>query len=187
MANCGFEWNTANWKGKCRWKAWLLGNSFNFAFFNCRKKKAILFRISYIHYFSLQVSILMAEGQKNKSFFYPFCGVTEELKTFLSDISQATLKVYIYIYICFSTLIIHVWSSQYRLHNTGHDCFLWFFWQNDDQHELEERLSFLEGARDVAVLDAMLESGNKQGTPIQIKRFWIEMIAVIHRTWRRYI
>lgn len=49
--------------------------------------------------------------------------------------------------------------------------FCGFFWQNDDQHELEERLSFLEGARDVAVLDAMLESGNKQGTPIQVKRF----------------
>lgn len=80
------------------------------------------------------VSIFMAEGQKDKSFFYPFCGVTEELKTFLSDISQATLK-------------------------------------NDRQHELEERLSFVEGARDVAVLDAMLESGSKQGTPIQVKKF----------------
>ncbi|GFP89134.1 probable serine/threonine-protein phosphatase 2a regulatory subunit b'' subunit ton2 [Phtheirospermum japonicum] len=33
---------------------------------------------------------------------------------------------------------------------------------NDGSHEVEPRLSFVEGARDVAILDAMLESGKKQ-------------------------
>ncbi|KAI5675270.1 hypothetical protein M9H77_06220 [Catharanthus roseus] len=83
------------------------------------------------HGYSL--SLCMAGGEK-KSFFHPFSGVTEELKTFFFDISQATLK-------------------------------------NDNDHKVEPRLSFVEGARDVAVLDAMLESGTKQGIPVQVKRF----------------
>ncbi|KAL6200685.1 hypothetical protein ACLB2K_030466 [Fragaria x ananassa] len=33
-------------------------------------------------------------------------------------------------------------------------------------YEAEPRMSFLEGARDVAVLEAMLESGGKQGAPV---------------------
>ncbi|KAL6564650.1 hypothetical protein OROMI_016100 [Orobanche minor] len=36
---------------------------------------------------------------------------------------------------------------------------------------VEPRLSFLEGARDVAVLDAMLESGEKKGVPVQVRKF----------------
>ncbi|KAH6756836.1 Rossmann-fold superfamily protein [Perilla frutescens var. hirtella] len=79
------------------------------------------------------VVLYMADGQ-NKSWFYPFSGVTEELKTFLSDISLANLK-------------------------------------KDGSYQVEPRLSFLEGARDVAVLDAMLESGKRQGVPIQVKKF----------------
>lgn len=39
-----------------------------------------------------QVSIYTANG-KTKSTFYPFSGVTEELKTFLKDISAAAVKV----------------------------------------------------------------------------------------------
>lgn len=39
-------------------------------------------------------------------------------------------------------------------------------------HEAEPRSSYVEGARDVAVLEAMLESGAKQGSSIQVKRFW---------------
>ena len=35
----------------------------------------------------------------------------------------------------------------------------------------EPRLSFVEGARDVAVLEAMLESGAKQGELVQVKKF----------------
>ncbi|GFP94789.1 probable serine/threonine-protein phosphatase 2a regulatory subunit b'' subunit ton2 [Phtheirospermum japonicum] len=70
------------------------------------------------------VILFTANGQ-SKSWFYPFSGVTDELKTFLSDISLASLK-------------------------------------NDGSHEFEPRLSFVEGARDVAVLDAMLESRKKQ-------------------------
>ncbi|XP_012092787.1 uncharacterized protein YMR315W isoform X2 [Jatropha curcas] len=68
-----------------------------------------------------------------KSTFYPFSGVTEELKTFIHDISQANLK-----------------GSSY---------------------EAEPRISFVEGARDVAVLDAMLESGMKNGALVQVKKF----------------
>ncbi|KAL0459276.1 UNVERIFIED_CONTAM: hypothetical protein Slati_0554800 [Sesamum latifolium] len=79
------------------------------------------------------VVLFTADGQ-NKSWFYPFSGVTEELKTFLSDISQANLK-------------------------------------KDGSHQVEPRISFLEGARDVAVLDAMLESGKMQGTAVQVKKF----------------
>ncbi|CDP14087.1 unnamed protein product [Coffea canephora] len=79
------------------------------------------------------VTLYLANGQ-NKSFFHPFSGVTEELKAFLSEISQATLK-------------------------------------KDSSYEVERRLSFVEGVRDVAVLDAMLESGKRQGAPVQVKRF----------------
>ncbi|RVX13071.1 hypothetical protein CK203_009994 [Vitis vinifera] len=74
-----------------------------------------------------------ADGQC-KSSFYPFSGVTEELKTFIHDISQATLK-------------------------------------KGSSYEAETRLSFVEGARDVAVLDAMLESGMRQGALVQVKKF----------------
>ncbi|KAF3448921.1 hypothetical protein FNV43_RR09638 [Rhamnella rubrinervis] len=69
-----------------------------------------------------------ADGQ-SKSTFYPFSGVTEEFKSFLHDISQATLK-------------------------------------KGSAYEAEPRLSFVEGARDVAILEAMLESGTKQGAVV---------------------
>ncbi|KAG8389053.1 hypothetical protein BUALT_Bualt02G0189300 [Buddleja alternifolia] len=42
--------------------------------------------------------------------------------------------------------------------------------KNDNSFEAEPRISFVEGARDVAVLDAMLESGRRQGVPVQVKR-----------------
>ncbi|KAL8529526.1 hypothetical protein ACS0TY_006812 [Phlomoides rotata] len=77
------------------------------------------------------VILYTADGQ-SKSWFYPFSGVTEELKTFLSDISLASLK-------------------------------------KDGSYQVEPRLSYVEGARDVAVLDAMLESGKRQGAPISVK------------------
>lgn len=35
----------------------------------------------------------------------------------------------------------------------------------------EQRLSFVEGARDVAVLEAMLESGARQGELVHVKNF----------------
>lgn len=43
--------------------------------------------------------------------------------------------------------------------------------QKGTSYEAEPRMSFLEGARDVAVLEAMLESGTKQGAPVQVKKF----------------
>lgn len=41
--------------------------------------------------------------------------------------------------------------------------------QNGNEIEAEARCSYAEGARDVAVLDAMLESGMKQGAFIKVK------------------
>ncbi|OEL37397.1 hypothetical protein BAE44_0001585 [Dichanthelium oligosanthes] len=41
----------------------------------------------------------------------------------------------------------------------------------DGGHKAEPRSSYVEGARDVAVLEAMLESSEKQGAPVQVKRF----------------
>nr|GLL32536.1 uncharacterized protein YMR315W [Ipomoea trifida] len=76
--------------------------------------------------------LYMGDGQ-TKSFFYPFCGVHEELKTFLSDISLANTK--------------------------------------GGKFKAEPRLSFVEGARDIAVLEAMLESGKREGGLVQVKKF----------------
>jgi predicted dehydrogenase len=80
---------------------------------------------------------LYGAGGANKSTFYPFSGVTEELKTFLKDISLATQN--------------KSKGSSYT--------------------EADPRLSYVEGARDIAVLDAMLQSGTKQGSLVQIKKF----------------
>lgn len=73
------------------------------------------------------------DGQ-SKSSFFPFSGVTEEFKAFISDVSRSTLK-------------------------------------KENQFEAEPRLSFIEGARDVAVLEAMLESGARQGALVHVKKF----------------
>ncbi|KAK9736013.1 hypothetical protein RND81_04G244500 [Saponaria officinalis] len=75
------------------------------------------------------VSKFDVEGKCTSS-FHPFSGVTEELKTFLHDISQAS-----------------------------------------SGHKHDPRLSFAEGARDVAVLEAMLESGKKHGAVVPVKKF----------------
>lgn len=80
------------------------------------------------------VVTLFNSNKETKSSFYPFSGVTEELKAFLSDISMATL-------------------------------------QKGSKIEGEARCSYVEGARDVAVLDAMLESGMKQGAFVKVKKF----------------
>ncbi|KAJ4894160.1 NAD(P)-binding Rossmann-fold superfamily protein [Raphanus sativus] len=68
------------------------------------------------------------EGGTSRTIFYPFSGVTEELKAFFSDISGTS-------------------------------------------KEQEPRLSYVEGARDVAVLEAMLESGARNGAIIPVKKF----------------
>ncbi|XP_024985766.1 uncharacterized oxidoreductase C26H5.09c isoform X2 [Cynara cardunculus var. scolymus] len=78
------------------------------------------------------VATLFTANGETKSTFYPFSGVTEELKAFLSDISRASLQ--------------------------------------GSKIEAEPRSSFVEGARDVAVLDAMLESGMKQGAFVKVKK-----------------
>ncbi|KAJ7947515.1 NAD-dependent dihydrogenase, Gfo/Idh/MocA family [Quillaja saponaria] len=80
-----------------------------------------------------QVSFYGIDGQ-SKSSFFPFSGVTDELKAFINDVSQATLK-------------------------------------NGSHYEADSRISFVEGARDVAVLEAMLESGARQGSLVQVKKF----------------
>ncbi|KAJ0020365.1 hypothetical protein Pint_31230 [Pistacia integerrima] len=38
-------------------------------------------------------------------------------------------------------------------------------------HEVEPRLSYIEGARDVALLEAMMESGSKNGALVHVKKF----------------
>ncbi|PWA38400.1 NAD(P)-binding Rossmann-fold superfamily protein [Artemisia annua] len=78
------------------------------------------------------VTLFSAKGETTST-FYPFSGVTEELKAFLSDVSKSTLQ--------------------------------------GSKIEAEARCSFVEGARDVAVLDAMLESGIKQGASVMVKKF----------------
>ncbi|KAK7335817.1 hypothetical protein VNO80_27879 [Phaseolus coccineus] len=79
------------------------------------------------------VSFYGGDGQ-NKSSFFPITGVTEELKAFINDVSENTLK-------------------------------------KGSQFVAEPRLSFEVGARDVAVLEAMFESGAKQGELVQVKNF----------------
>ncbi|XP_030526666.1 uncharacterized protein YMR315W [Rhodamnia argentea] len=74
-----------------------------------------------------------ADG-RSKSTFYSFNGVTEELKAFINDISNMTLK-------------------------------------KESGYEAEPRCSYLEGARDVAVLEAMLESGHKCGEVVSVRKF----------------
>lgn len=44
--------------------------------------------------------------------------------------------------------------------------------QKESQFAAEPRLSFIEGARDVAVLEAMCDSGAKQGALVNVKKFW---------------
>lgn len=41
----------------------------------------------------------------------------------------------------------------------------------DPFQEQEPRLSYVEGARDVAVLEAMLESGAKNGAVVPVNKF----------------
>ncbi|CAL0332471.1 unnamed protein product [Lupinus luteus] len=79
------------------------------------------------------VSLYGADGLC-KSPFFPFSGVTEELKAFISDVSECTLK-------------------------------------KGSEFVPEPRLSFVEGARDVAVLEAMLESGARKGELVHVKKF----------------
>lgn len=45
------------------------------------------------------------------------------------------------------------------------------FMQGGVAHEAEPRSSYVEGARDVAVLEAMLESSEKQGAMVPVKKF----------------
>ncbi|KNA25433.1 hypothetical protein SOVF_005470 [Spinacia oleracea] len=43
--------------------------------------------------------------------------------------------------------------------------------EDSSNHKPDPRLSFIEGVRDVAVLEAMLESGSKQGVVVPVKTF----------------
>ncbi len=46
-----------------------------------------------------------------------------------------------------------------------------YYLQKGSGYEADPRLSFVEGARDVAVLEAMIESGTRQGALVQVKKF----------------
>ncbi|KAB1227702.1 hypothetical protein CJ030_MR1G005709 [Morella rubra] len=78
-----------------------------------------------------QVCFYSSDG-KSKNSFFPFSGVLDEFKTFIHNVSQASIK-------------------------------------KGSAYEADPRLSFLEGARDVAVLEAMLESGTGQGELVHAK------------------
>ncbi|MBA0845288.1 hypothetical protein Goarm_023359, partial [Gossypium armourianum] len=104
------------------------------------------------------VSLYSADGQC-KSTFHPFCGVHEELKIFIHDIVQANLKQFnTDSHISLHVLVISL--SQ----NSSDTIFGLGEAKQGNGYEAEPRSSFVEGARDVAVLEAMLESGSKGGT-----------------------
>lgn len=69
-------------------------------------------------------------GGKSTEAFYPFSGVTDELKIFLTNVNS-----------------------------------------EGPHTKFDPRLSYTEGARDVAVLEAMLESAEKQGAAVCVKTF----------------
>uniref|UniRef100_A0A1J3H032 Glucose--fructose oxidoreductase n=1 Tax=Noccaea caerulescens TaxID=107243 RepID=A0A1J3H032_NOCCA len=75
------------------------------------------------------MATVYGEGGTSRTIFYPFSGVTEELKAFFNDISKTS------------------------------------------KNELDPRLSYVEGARDVAVLEAMLESGARNGAVVPVNTF----------------
>uniref|UniRef100_A0A1J3JN23 Glucose--fructose oxidoreductase n=1 Tax=Noccaea caerulescens TaxID=107243 RepID=A0A1J3JN23_NOCCA len=75
------------------------------------------------------MTTVYGEGGTSRTIFYPFSGVTEELKAFFNDISKTS------------------------------------------KNELDPRLSYVEGARDVAVLEAMLESGARNGAVVPVNTF----------------
>ncbi|KAJ3698324.1 hypothetical protein LUZ61_002029 [Rhynchospora tenuis] len=79
------------------------------------------------------VSFCSEKGETTKT-FHPFCGVNEELKAFVRDISHASTGA----------------IADYKP---------------------EPRYLYIEGARDVAVLEAMLESSSKQGATVLVKNF----------------
>lgn len=79
------------------------------------------------------VSLYSTDGHC-QIYFYPFSGVHEELKSFVHDISQASLE-------------------------GGVDI------------EAEPRSSYIEGARDIAILEAMLESSKQQGAQVPVRKF----------------
>lgn len=81
------------------------------------------------------VVLFNKEDGSCQKIFYPFSGVTEELKCFVHDIELATSK------------------------------------EGGAVYEAEPRSSYVEGARDVAVLEAMLESSEKQGAKVPVKKF----------------
>lgn len=45
-----------------------------------------------------------------------------------------------------------------------------FIWQKGESSQTEPKISYAEGARDFVVIDAMLESGNRQGALVQVKK-----------------
>lgn len=74
------------------------------------------------------------------------------------------------------------WSSRYSgeiwcskvsvlINNFGDDPKPCLSLQKDGDFKADPRISFLEGARDFAVMDAILESGKKQGELVQVKKF----------------
>lgn len=90
--------------------------------------------------------------------------MTEELKTFISDISRAAIEVVYELRVPQFSHLIHV-------HRIIYTSFGNFHLQKDHSYQAEPRITYLEGARDLAVLAAMLESGERKGALVQVKKF----------------
>lgn len=67
--------------------------------------------------------------------------------------------------ILYHAIIATSWWKTYASH------LLKLCLQASNNHKPDRRLSYVEGARDVAVLEAMLESGMKGGAVVPVKRF----------------
>jgi hypothetical protein len=93
---------------------------------------------------------------------------------------RCTISIWIVAqYLCSIELWLSCMSwdwDQTSCHSTFYSTLICFLYLNkmvvqDGDHKAEPRSSYVEGARDVAVLEAMLESSEKQGAPVEVKRF----------------
>ncbi|RZR78830.1 hypothetical protein BHM03_00004369 [Ensete ventricosum] len=141
---------------------------------------------------NLQVLFYTAGGHCQRT-FYPFCGVNEELKSFIRDISQANKKITvatlidIVVFVSSSYALTYLWPGSGAMISKELFSFVWlvksiffFFYIAQDgmtSHEPEPRSLYMEGARDVAVLEAMLESSAKQGVAVHVKKLLMKAVS----------
>ncbi|RWW77604.1 hypothetical protein BHE74_00014227 [Ensete ventricosum] len=151
-----------------------------------------VFLLRYMMTVNLQVLFYTAGGHCQRT-FYPFCGVNEELKSFIRDISQANKKITvatlidIVVFVSSSYALTYLWPGSGAMISKELFSFVWlvksiffFFYIAQDgmtSHEPEPRSLYMEGARDVAVLEAMLESSAKQGAAVHVKKLLMKAVS----------